>query len=169
MAQISRDDFQRAVSALVEHFGVAQTRDRLATIGAFRSRRGLNSGDALADRLFRLSGGLRLQVGATAGFMMLWGEMLNERLGEDGQKGIEDLADQVNECLDEGEALIAGKEQALDEALDAYRKALADAVGPTVAEIDMLLKAVPDVAARLRSQSAERGADAPASDSSEPS
>jgi len=150
MAQITQDEFKHAVAAIVEHFGVPRTRDKLGTMGAFKSRRGLNSADALTERLFRLSGGLRMQGGATYGFMMLWGEMLHDKLGEEGEKRVEELADRVNACLDEGEHLIPGKEAALDEALAAYRAALADAVGDDAARIDMILKAVPDVAKRLR-------------------
>jgi hypothetical protein len=150
MAQITQDEFKRAVAAIVEHFGVPRTRDKLGTMGAFKSRRGLNSAEALTERLFRLSGGLRMQVGATYGFMMLWGELLHDKLGEEGEKRVEELADKVNGCLGEGEHLIPGKEAELDEALAAYRTALAEGVGADVAAIDMILKAVPDVAQRLR-------------------
>jgi hypothetical protein len=150
MAQITQDEFKRAVTAIVDHLGLPRTRDKLGTMGAFKSRRGLNSTEALTERLFRLSGGLRMQVGATYGFMMLWGEMLHDKLGEDGEKRVEELADKVNACLDHGEHLIPGKEAELDESLAAYRAALAEGVGDDVAGLDMILKAVPDVAERLR-------------------
>lgn len=150
MALLTRPEFTEAVDVLCEHFGLPRLRDRLATLGAFNSRRGLNSSADLAERLFRLSGGLRLQVGATYGFSVLWGEMLSGRLGDDGEKKLEALADKVNECLDGEEKLAAGKESDLDAALTEYRTALAQAVGTRAALLDMTLKAVPDVAERVR-------------------
>jgi hypothetical protein len=53
-------------------------------------------------------------------------------------------------CRGDGEHLIPGKEAELDESLAAYRAALAGGVGDDVAGFDMILKAVPDVAERLR-------------------
>jgi len=162
MAQITQDEFRRAVTAIVEHFGVPRTRDKLGTMGAFKSRRGLNSTDALTERLFRLSGGLRMQSGATYGFMMLWGELLHDKLGDEGEKRVEELADKVNACLDGSEHLVPGKEAELDEALAAYRAVLAESVGDDLAGIDMILKAVPDVAERLRApQTGDASAESP--------
>jgi hypothetical protein len=97
-----------------------------------------------------MSGGLRLQVGATYGFSVLWGEMLQARLGEEGEKKLEELADRVNACLDAEEKLVDGKEAELDAALADYRVALAAGVGEQAAILDMTLKAVPDVAERVR-------------------
>jgi hypothetical protein len=150
MALLTHPEFTEAVDVLCEHFGLARLRDRLATLGAFTSRRGLNSPTDLAERLFRLSGGLRRQVGATYGFSVLWGEMLSARLGDEGEKKLEELADTVNACLDAQEKLVAGKEAALDAALGDYQTALTAAVGERAARLDMTLKAVPDVAERLR-------------------
>jgi hypothetical protein len=150
MALLTHPEFNEAVDVLCEHFGLARLRDKLAALGAFNSRRGLNSPADLAERLFRLSGGLRRQVGATYGFSVLWGEMLSGRLGEEGEKQLEILADQVNACLDGQEKLVAGKEDELDAALTAYHEALTAAVGDRAARLDMTLKAVPDVAERLR-------------------
>jgi hypothetical protein len=150
MALLTRPEFSRAVDVLCEHFGLPRLRDRLATLGAFNSRRGLNSSADLAERLFRMSGGLRLQVGATYGFSVLWGEMLQARLGEEGEKKLEELADRVNACLDAEEKLVDGKEAELDAALADYRVALAAGVGEQAAILDMTLKAVPDVAERVR-------------------
>lgn len=150
MAALTAREFERAVGALVEHYGLERTRDRLASLGAFQQRRGLNSVAALADRLFRLSGGLRLQSRPTLAFSALWNEMLRARMGEEGEKRLEELADKVNACLDAKERTIPGREAELDAALAAYRTTLAEKVGTTVAECDMLLKAVPAVAERLR-------------------
>jgi len=151
MATLTVPEFTEAVTALAEHFGVERLRDKLAAVGAFQSRKGLTSATALADRLYRLSGGLRLPVAATYAFSHLWAEMLSKKLGgEEHEKPLEALADRVNACLDEKERLVPGKEADLDAALAAYREAVAKATGPRVAQCDMLLKAVPAVAERLR-------------------
>jgi len=150
MAQLSSGEFSEAVTALATHYGIERLRERLVAMTAFTSRRGLNSASAIADRLHVLTGGLRRQVPATYAFSTLWNEMVGARLGEDGEKRLETLADEVNACLDEGEGIVAGKEADLDRALAAYREALAAATGPEVARLDMLLKAVPAVAERMR-------------------
>jgi hypothetical protein len=150
MAQLTTAEFTEAVKALANHHGVERLRDRLARLNAFTSRRGLNSAAAIADRLHLLTGGLRRPVHATYAFSSLWNEMVAGRLGEEGEKRLEGLADDVNACLTEDEAVASGKEDALDAALAGYRTALEAAIGPTLARIDMLLKAVPAVAERLR-------------------
>jgi ABC-type transporter Mla subunit MlaD len=150
MAQLTASEFGEAVAALAAHHGVERLRDRLASMNAFTSRRGLNSAPAIADKLHLLTGGLRRAVPATYAFSSLWNEMVGGNLGEDGEKKLETLAEQVNACLDEQEAIVTGKEQALDEALAGYRDALAAVASPRVAELDMILKAVPAVAERLR-------------------
>jgi hypothetical protein len=151
MASLTTAEFTDAVGAMAEHFGVERLRDKLATLGAFRSRKGLTSASAIADRLHQLSGGLRMPVGATIAFSRLWGQMLSEKLGgEENEKVIEELADKVNACLDEKEQVIAGKESDLDAALSAYREAVSKALGGKVAHYDMLLKSVPAVADRVR-------------------
>jgi hypothetical protein len=155
MAQITRVEFDRAVGALVGHFGLDRTRDKLAKLGAFRARRGLGTPAALTERLYRLTGGLRVSSPAMYAFSALWAELLSERLGEEGAERIDGLADQVNTCLGDGDRVIAGKEADLDRALAAYRAALAEKTGDEIADLDMLLKAVPDVAARLRQPRAE--------------
>ena len=150
MAHLTPAEFTEAVGALATHFGVDGLRERLARMNAFTSRRGLNTASAIADRLHLLTGGLRRQVAATYAFSTLWNEMVGAGLGEDGEKRLETLAEAVNACLDEHEGIASGKEDDLDRALDAYRDALASATGPDVARLDMLLKAVPAVADRMR-------------------
>ncbi|HWP66616.1 MAG TPA: hypothetical protein VNO26_11960 [Candidatus Limnocylindria bacterium] len=150
MALLTHPEFRAAVEVLCEHFTLPRLRDKLASVGAFTSRRGLNSPAELAERLFKLSGGLRLQGRATYGFSLMWGEMLSARLGEEGEKKLEELADRVNACLDEHEALIPGKEAELEAALAEYHRALAAAVGERAARLDMTLKAVPDVVEHVR-------------------
>lgn len=150
MAQLTSEEFAKAVTALADHHGVERLRDRLARMNAFTSRRGLNTPAAIAERLHILTGGLRRAVAATYAFSSIWNEMVTARLGEGGEKKLEALADQVNACLTEHEAVAPGKEDALDAALAAYRAMLEHAVGADVARLDMLLKAVPAVADRLR-------------------
>jgi len=161
MAHLTPAELTDAVAALAEHHGVERLRERLARMNAFTSRRGLTSAAAIADRLNLLTGGLRRQVAATYAFSSLWTEMVAARLGEEGEQRLTALADRVNACLTEREEIVPGKEEELDGALAAYRGALEQATGPRVAEVDMLLKAVPAVAARLRQ--------APAARSEEPS
>lgn len=155
MAQITRPEFDRAIGALVQHFGLDRTRDKLARFGAFKARRGLGTQDALTERLYRLTGGLRVSTPATYAFSALWAQLLSDRLGEEGANEVDGLADQVNACLGDGDQVIHGKEAELDQALAAYKGALAEKAGGEIAELDMLLKAVPDVAARLRQVRAE--------------
>jgi len=150
MAFLTAEEFGAAIGVLVEHHGVERLRERLARLNAFTSRRGLNSGTAIADRLFALSGGLRRQVGATFAFTSLWQELVGARLGEAGEKQLEGLAEAVNACLAPDDTIVAGKEADLDRALAAYREALAGVAGPAVARLDMLMKAVPAVADHLR-------------------
>ena len=150
MAVLTPPEFTAAVTVLAEQLGVPRLRDRLAAVGAFTSRRGLNTPDAIAERLYRLSGGLRLQVVATYAFTSLWSEVVTGEMGEEREKELEALAEKVNACLGEGDRIIAGRESELDQALAAYREALSAAIGAPRARLDMLLKAVPAVAERLR-------------------
>ncbi len=151
MASLTTTEFTDAVTALAEHYGVERLRDKLATIGAFQSRKGLTSAGAIAERLHRLSGGLRLPVAATYAFSHVWGQMLSEKLGgEENEKTIEGLAEKVNACLDEKERVVPGKESELDDALSSYREVVAKSLGAKVAHYDMLLKSVPAVADRVR-------------------
>ena len=150
MAQLTQTEFNQAVAALAEHHGVERLRDHLARMNAFTSRRGLNSASAIAERLHLLTGGLRRQVPGTYAFSSLWGEMIAKRVGEEGEKRLESLADEVNACLAPDDSIVAGKEDALDQALARYRAVLEELAGVQVARVDMLLKAVPAVAERVR-------------------
>src|SRR5262249_31001630 len=86
---------------------------------------------------------------ATFAFSSLWTDMIGSRLGEEGEKQLEELAERVNACLDGEDAVVAGREADLDEALASYRERLAAATGDRIAALDMILKAVPAVAARF--------------------
>jgi hypothetical protein len=150
MANLTESEFSQAVQVLVDHYGLERLRDRFANMGAFTNRRGLNTPAALADRLYRLSGGLRRQAVPSFAFSSLWGEMLEAKLGKDGEKRLEELADKVNACLTKDEQVVEGKDDDLERALAEYREALSSVAGADVARADMLLKAVPVVAERLR-------------------
>ena len=150
MANLTLAEFTEAVTALAEHHGVEQLREHFVRMNAFTSRRGLNSAAALAERLHLLTGGLRRQVPATYAFSSLWSDMVGSRLGEDGEKQLEGLAEHVNACLDAQDAVVEGREADLDKALTSYRERLSAATGDRVAALDMLLKAVPAVAERIR-------------------
>ena len=91
-----------------------------------------------------------MNVPATFAFTSLWGEMVGAKMGEGGENKLEEAANQVNACLADDNSIVAGKESELDQALAVYREAVSAAVGPRVATLDMLLKAVPAVADRLR-------------------
>jgi len=155
MAKLTEAEFSQAMQALVDHYGLERLRDRFAQMRAITNRRGLNTPAALADRLYRLSGGLRRAAVPTFVFSSLWGEMLEAKLGKEGEKRLEELADQVNACLTKDEQVVEGKEDDLQRALGEYQSALSSVAGPEVARADMLLKAVPAVAERLRAGTPE--------------
>ena len=150
MAHLTPAEFTQTVEALAAHFGVEQLRERLAKMNAFTSRRGLNTPAAIAERLHLLSGGLRRQVPATYAFSTVWNELVHAAMDETLETRLEGLVEEINACLAEDESVVSGKEETLDRALAAYRDALAGATGADVARLDMLLKAVPAVADRLR-------------------
>ncbi|HUI28456.1 MAG TPA: hypothetical protein VL403_20430 [Candidatus Kryptonia bacterium] len=150
MATLTAAEFTRAVTLLADQLGLQRLRDRLVRLNGLITRRNVPSAAVLADQLYMLTGGLRRQVPATYAFQAIWSETLNPKLGEDGEKKFEQLAEAINTCLDDHEHIIAEKAGDLDAALTAYESALADAVGVEAARLDMLLKAVPAIASKLR-------------------
>lgn len=150
MANLTQEEFAQAVELLVEDLGLQRLRDRLVRLNALVTRRKLSSSQQLADQLYLLTGGLRRQIPATLAFQSIWTECVNEKLGEDGEKALEEDADEINSCLGEKDKILPEKESELDAALRQYSQRLAGSVGFERARIDMLLKAVPDVATKLR-------------------
>jgi hypothetical protein len=150
MANLTQQEFAQAVDFLVEDLGLQRLRDRFVRLNALVTRRKLSSSQQLADQLYQLTGGLRRQVPATLAFQSIWTERVNGKLGEDGEKALEEDAEKINACLGEKDKVLPEKESELDAALRQYAQRLADSVGFEKARIDMLLKAVPDVAAKLR-------------------
>jgi hypothetical protein len=150
MASLSPAEFGRAVALLGAELGFERLKDRFVRLGAFTSKRGLGSVQALADRLYTLSGGLRRDVGASYAVQSLWNEIFTSRLRDEDEKGLAETADRINECLVGGKAIDPQKAPALNEALAAYHRTLAKLLGDEVAYLDMLLKAVPAVAECVR-------------------
>jgi len=158
MAQVTQAEFQHAIALLANEMGLQRLRDRLVRLNAFVTRRRVASPQALADQLYLLSAGLRRQVPATYAFHAVWSESLNAKLGEEGEKNLEKLAQAVNACLGSDDEILPDKAAELDTALAEYQRALSDAVGHEMARMDMLLKAVPVIADKLRAAPAQQEA-----------
>ncbi len=152
MASLTPEEFGRAVHCLADDVGLQRLRDKLVRLNALVTRRRATSAEALADQLYMLTGGLRRQVPATIALQSLWAEQMNQKLGEDGEKALEEVAEKINACLGERERIEPEKEPELDELLAEYERRLAEKVGPERARIDMLLKAVASVATKLRAK-----------------
>lgn len=150
MANLTQKEFHEAIELLAQDIGLQRLRDKLVRLNAFVTRRKVASAEALADQLYMLTGNLRRQVPATFAFHHLWGEALQTKLGEDGEKNLETLAEAINACLGENDEIIAEKTSEIDAALATYEQALSASVGPQIARLDMILKAVPSVAEKLR-------------------
>src|SRR5690349_2941218 len=105
MAHLTQKEFQHAIKLLADEVGLQRLRDKLVQIKALVTRRGVSSPEKLADQLYMLTSGLRRQVPATYGFYAVWNEALHKKLGEEGEENLEKLAEKVNTCLDESEAI----------------------------------------------------------------
>lgn len=152
MANLSLDEFERCLGLLAEGGSPERLRDKLARLNAFHSRRGMNSLRALSERLYSLSSGLRRDVPAARAFHALWAEHVGTKLTRKSGGVLDDLADKVNESLDEAGNVKDGAEEALKGALDQYEELLARKVGGETARLDTLQKAVPAVATMLRAK-----------------
>lgn len=152
MANLTLEEFEEALGVLAEGGTPERLRDRLARLNAFHSRRGLNTLRALGERLYALSSGLRREVPAQRAFQALWMEHIAHRLNEKTGAKLDELADQVNANLEEGGAVRAGQEAALEQAVTEYEDFLARKAGGIAARLDTLQKAVPAVAAILRAR-----------------
>jgi len=150
MALLTQREFQRAIAVLAEQKGLQRLRDRFVQLNALVTRRKVASPESLADQLYMLSSGLRRQVPATYAFHAVWTEEMNTKLGEDGEKKLEAVAQQVNACLSDADEILPDKVSDLDTALAEYQGILSAVAGPEMARLDMLLKAVPVVAEKIR-------------------
>jgi predicted NBD/HSP70 family sugar kinase len=150
MAQLTQTEFRHAVTLLADEMGLQRLRDRMVRLNGLVTRRKVGSPDSLADQIYMLSSGLRREVPATFAFLALWNESLHAKLGEDGEKTLETLAEKVNACLGDDNEILQDKAADLDAAIAEYDQTLSAVVGAEKARMDMLLKAVPAVAAKLR-------------------
>jgi hypothetical protein len=91
-------------------------------------------------------------VPATVALQGLWSEQVSERLGEEGDKELEEIAQKINQCLGEKDQIVPEKEGEIDGLIGQYEERLAHSIGGERARLDMLLKAVPAVAAKLRAR-----------------
>lgn len=150
MAFLTQNEFHEAIGLLANEMGLQRLRDKLVRLNGFVTRRSVNSADRLAEQLYLLSSGLRRQAPATFAFHGVWSEWLNEKVGKEGEEKLEELAKAVNECLNDKDEIITEKKDDLLAALAVYAQELAGKTGERFAFLDMVLKAVPDVAKMLR-------------------
>jgi hypothetical protein len=151
MANPTGQELREAIAVVVERIGYGKLHERLVRLNAFVSRKKPPTPDVLADRLYNLTGGLRRQVPATLAFHQVWAEVLAESMGEEAEPKLEAIADRINATLTPDERDVQPDKSAeLDDALGEYEQVLTAAIGPKAARLDMVLKAVPPVADRLR-------------------
>jgi hypothetical protein len=167
MAHLTADEFSLTIRILAEDLGLHRLRERLVKLNALVMRRRAASPEALAEQLYMLTGGLRRQVPATVALQGLWSERVSERLGEEGDKELEELAEKINGCLGDRDQIAADKETEIDDLLERYEERLARSIGGQRARLDMLLKAVPAVAAKLRARPVRADSDPAASPATE--
>jgi len=150
MANLTQEEFGRAIGLLADELGLQRLRDRFVRLNGLVTRRRAASTQAFADQIYLLTSGLRRQVPATIAFHSIWSELVTSKVGEDGEKALEDVARQINDCLGERDEILTDKDAQLEEALRQYEGRLTAVVGPEKARLDMLLKAVSAVATKLR-------------------
>lgn len=172
MANLTQQEFIQAVSILADELGLQRLRDRFVKLNGLVTRRRATSVGALADQIYMLTSGLRRQVPATLAFHTIWTEQVTNKIGEDGEKALEEAAKKINECLGERDEILPDKDAQLEDAMREYEQLMMAAVGPERARLDMLLKAVSAVATKLRTMptpppAPEKPA-APASESTSP-
>ena len=150
MANLTQQEFAQAIQLMADEAGLQRLRDRFVRLNAFVTRRRVASAEKLADQLYLLTGGLRRQVPATLAFHSLWTEKVNEQIGDELEKQLEKIAERINACLGERDAIVPEKEDELAGALREYESHLVARLGSERARLDMLLKTVPAVAGKLR-------------------
>ena len=150
MANLKVEEFNQIIHFLAEAHGLQAFRDKLVRLNALVTRRKAASAARLATQLYTLTGGLRREVPATIAVHSLWAEQINKNLGEDGEKRLGEIAEKINDCLDDDDRIIEERSVEISEHIRDYEKCLAIAAGAGPARVDMILKAVPDVAERLR-------------------
>ncbi len=162
MANLKAEEFSKIIEFLAEDHGLQAFRDKLVRLNALVTRRRAGKVANLANQLYTLTGGLRRDVPATIAIHTLWGEKVNEGLDEKLEKGLEKTAEQINECLGDRDRIIEEKSEEIAGYIRQYELLLASGIGPDRARIDMVMKAVPDVADKLREMDPVTAADAAA-------
>lgn len=152
MASLTMEEFEQCLTILGDGGTPGRLRDRFARLGAFHSRRGLNSYRAVSDRIYTLSGGLRRDVPAARAFQALWAEHIGKLLDETAGRRLDELADGINEHLESDGSPKADQREALEAKLTEYEDLLARKIGGPAARLDTLQKAVPVVAEMLRAR-----------------
>jgi hypothetical protein len=150
MANLKVEEFNKVIEFLAEDHGLQSFRDKLVRLNALETRRKAGAVSRLAHQLYTLTGGLRREVPATVAIHSLWAEQVNGRLGEDGEKELEKIAEQINECLGDRDRILDERSEEIVGHIRRYEERLAAAIGSDRARVDMILKAVPDVADKLR-------------------
>ncbi|MFM7736754.1 MAG: hypothetical protein ACKPBU_12330 [Alphaproteobacteria bacterium] len=152
MANLDLKEFETALGVLAGDAPPEKLRDRLVQLHAFHSRRGLNGLRQIAERLYALSAGLRRDGAPTRAFQALWMEFIGHRLDQEVGRELDDLADQVNSHLHDDGKVRDGEQAELEKKVAEYEDRLARRVGGQAARLDTIMKAVPAVAAFLRSR-----------------
>jgi hypothetical protein len=152
MASLTMEEFEQCLTILGDGGSPGRLRDRLARLGAFHSRRGLNSYRAVSDRIYTLSGGLRRDVPAGRAFQALWAEHVGKRLNETVGRRLDELADEINQLLESDGSAKADRRDDLEAKVAEYEELLARRIGGAAARFDTLQKAVPLVAEILRAR-----------------
>lgn len=174
MAFLTLKEFERSIQLLADEQGLDRLRDKFFKLRGLVTRRGFKSADNLAAQIYQLSGGLRREVPSNYAFQAIWSEHIGTKVGEGAEERFEKLAEAVNVCLAGDESILADKRDELAAALHAYEAALTETIGQEMARLDMILKAVPEIAELLRQRPlseplpAPANASAPAAESTPP-
>jgi hypothetical protein len=91
-------------------------------------------------------------VPAARAFHALWAEHVGTKLSRKAGEKLDELADRINENLEENGDLKDGQAEQLRASVDEYEELLARKVGGETARLDTLQKAVPAVAELLRAK-----------------
>jgi hypothetical protein len=150
MANLKLKELEEALEVMSDGGSAAAARDKFVRLGAFHSRRGIGNFTTLAKRVYTLSGGLQREGPPAAAFQALWGDFMHKRLSEDSGGKLDELAQAINEHLDDSEQIKEGAQAELETALENYETFLATKVGGPAARLDTLQKALPEVADILR-------------------
>jgi hypothetical protein len=154
MAQLSPEEFRELTNELVERHGLGRLQEKLLRSNVVVSRRRVATPEAISRALHALTAGLAREGLPSQIVLALWEEALHGKVDEESAKGLEELAERINACLDEALEVASDKEDELRTALEEYRRRLGERIGERAARLTMLTRAVPSVARRLRTEQA---------------